>query len=167
LFKFGVFCNAVTPGRIFELEKEGNGAETSMDRSLNEEALHYVGIIAGFRIRAVPQLEQQMRARRVKDEEILERQWKAMKLPDGTSFLTDGAYCVAAIDCTKPPISIPTLHILDLQEPRLLGLGMLEICDASTARVYHHSHGHEFPRGYSEMKELAGLIREVAENTSF
>ncbi len=147
LFKFAVFCNAVIPSRIFKLE-QCTGAITSTDRSLMEEALQYIDIISGFRIKAMPQLESQMKVRRVKDRTHLENDWKAMKLPNGMSFLTDGEYCVAAVDCTIPPISVPTLHIVDQQEPRLLGSGMLEFCDGRLAREYHHHHGHEFPRGY-------------------
>lgn len=157
LFKFAIFCNAVMPGRVFTLE-ESVGADTSTDRTLIEEALQYVDIISGFRIKAMPELEAQMKARRVKDRAHLEIDWKSMKLPDGAPFLTDGKYCVAAVDCAVLPISIPTLHIVDLQEPRLLGSGMLELCDRRIAREYHHSHGHEFPRGYRSVYSAHFLL---------
>jgi hypothetical protein len=39
-------------------------------------------------------------------------------------------------------------------------------CDARLRREYHHSYGHEFPRGYSEMKETARLMRDLADAVS-
>lgn len=167
LFKFAVFCNAVTPGRLFKLEDQGVGAEPSNDTMLKEEAMQFIDIISGFRMQAAPQMAPQIAKRRLMDEEVVAKSFKAMTLSDGTPFLTDGIHCVAPFDPRHgPELSIPTLHIRDLEEPRQLGLGMLEICDARLAREYHHSQGHEFPRGYSAMKEIAHLIKDVADAAS-
>jgi hypothetical protein len=167
LFKFAVFCNAVTPGRLFKLEDQGVRAEPSNITTFKEEVIQILGIVSGFRMKAAPQMAPQIAKRRIMDEEVVAKSFKAMMLSDGTPFLTDGTYCVAPFDLRHgPQLSIPTLHIRDLEEPRQLGLEMLEICDARLAREYHHSHGHEFPRGYSEMKEIARLIRDVADAAS-
>jgi hypothetical protein len=164
LFKFAVFCDAVTPSRLFKLEDQGVRAEPSNDTTLKEEAIRYMGIVSGLRVKAAPQMAPQIAKRRIMDEEVVAKLFKAMTLSDGTSFLTDGTHCVAPFDPRHGPLlSIPTLHIRDLEEPRQLGLGMLEISDARLAREYHHSHRHEFPRGYTEMKDIARLIRDVAD----
>jgi hypothetical protein len=164
LFKFAVFCNAVTPSRLFKLEDPEVRAEPSNDTTLKDEVIRYIDIVTGFRLKAAPHMALQIAKRRIADEEFVAKSFKVMALSDGTPFLTDGTNCMAPFDHRDgPQLSIPTLHIRDLEEPRQLGLGMLEICDTRLAREYHHSHGHEFPRGYSEMKEIARLIRDVAD----
>jgi hypothetical protein len=127
LFKFVVFCNAVTSGGLPKLEDQGVRAEPSNDTTLKEEAIRYLGIVSGLRVKTAPQIAK----RWIMDEEAVAKLFKAMTLSDGTLFLTDGTHCVAPFDPRRDPqLSIQTLHIRDLEEPRQLGLGMLEISDA-------------------------------------
>jgi hypothetical protein len=166
LFKFAILCNTLTPGRVFTMQEEGQGAQPSNDRSPKEQALQMFDIIAGFRLKATPQLAREIRKQRIEEVEHLDTSFKAMTLPDGTPFLTNGTTGVSWFNREQVKISIPTLHVFDLSEPDVLGKGMLELCERRRAREYHHCHGHEFPRGYSEMKELARLIREVADSAA-
>ena len=65
-------------------------------------------------------------------------------------------------------IDIPTLHIRSTDEDEVdphHGLHLLRLCDRSMAKEYHHAYGHDFPRGRKEMKEIARMIREMAEES--
>lgn len=100
------------------------------------------------------------------------KQLKGGRLTDGTMFLTDGTYGLCRWDVPADGsslIDIPTLHVRSTEgqdEDPHEGLHLLHLCDRSLARVFHHGYGHDFPRGRREMKQIARMIREVAEATS-
>jgi hypothetical protein len=59
-------------------------------------------------------------------------------------------------------IDIPTLHI-HCPKDSFETQGLLQICEPSVRKEFLHGHGHDFPRGYKEVIEIARLIRATAE----
>lgn len=95
---------------------------------------------------------------------------KGKRLVDGTIFLTDGQYGLCRWECNtdaEPLLDIPTLHIRSTDEDEIdphHGLHLLGLCNRDRAKEFHHAYGHDFPRGRTEMKHIARLIRDLAED---
>jgi len=162
LFRFAIFCNAVTPGRILDIKGHRLIDEpTRQNVELIEEVTTYLSLISDFRMKVSPELSTQIIKQKMMDEEFFKQTLTAKTLDDGTPLLSDGKLCVMNFE--PQCISIPTLHIRDLEEPRQFGLGLLELCNARLAKEYYHSQGHEFPRGYNTIKDIARLVLDLVE----
>lgn len=171
VIRFAVFIGAASPLRVFEL------AEVEDDLDPGE-------VDAGPMTAQAESMFLRPSALRKKDgvseedhvdhAELLEllKRLKGERLKDGTSFLTDGKYGLCRWEPGadgEPLIDIPTLHVRSTDEDDVdphHGLHLLRLCDGDRAKEFHHAYGHDFPRGREEMKRIAELIREVAEDAS-
>ena len=96
-------------------------------------------------------------------------------LEGGQSFISDGEYGMYRYNLDdnagKPIITVPTLHIRDPSEDLVgevdHGLNLWKLCDPAFAKEFHHSYGHDFPRGTREMKKISQLIRDTAQESMF
>ncbi|WEW58675.1 hypothetical protein PRK78_004143 [Emydomyces testavorans] len=162
VFRWAVFVNGATPLEIFQLSdvvaKEGVIKESAAEREVADIFLRP----SNTRIRKGTERHPDY------DPEEIRRNIMALQtrqLLDGRLFMTDGtmgiARCDAAVQGTL--IDIPTLHIrCPTAENRHLGLELMELCEPSLVKEFFHNHDHDFPRGHSEMKKMAELIREMA-----
>lgn len=92
--------------------------------------------------------------------------WPAA-LPDGRRTLTDGKLSMYKMDAAvdgQVINKITTLHVRSLGDYVDFGEGTYNLCDPAYARQYFHEHKHDFPRGHTQMKEIAELIRATAED---
>ena len=91
------------------------------------------------------------------------------------SFISDGDYGIYRYNpndnARKPIITVPTLHIRDPSKNLVRevdhGLNLWKLCDPVFAKEFHHSYGHDFPRGRREMKKISQLIRDTAQESMF
>lgn len=165
--RFAVFINAASPLRVFEL-KDVDVSEREVDAGpLTSQAEKM--FLRPSALRYKNGVSEEDRIDHTRLLELLKR-LKGKRLVDGTSFLTDGQYGLCRWENTavqEALIDVPTLHIRsteeDEQDPHH-GLHLLGLCDHSRAKEFHHAYGHDFPRGRSEMKRIAQLIRECAES---
>jgi hypothetical protein len=147
-FRFGIFFNASTPGNVFPL------TEPVSDMSLQELPLEEA------------QMMGMIQPNRVNKDKVLPV--RLGRLPNGRRIVTKGTYGMAKWDAEVDGkvIHIPTLHIRCPGDLKEHGEGLYNLCEPEVARQYIHAHGHDFPRGYHEMRSIAQLIRTVAEMAS-
>ncbi|CAH0051340.1 unnamed protein product [Clonostachys solani] len=164
-FRFGIFINAASPLNCFSLDDYAEGQLVIHDTikgSIAEEAADIVMRPSALRKKAGIENEDQPDA-----EAVIAAfdKLKGVTLPDGSLGFTDGEYGMVRYNAVSEDtlIDIPTLHVRCPAEHRHHGLHLYEMCEPSTALEYHHGHDHDFPRGRTEMKRIAELIREVAD----
>jgi len=164
-FRFAVFINGASPLRCFELE----------DVELTDDVVDAAPMTAAAEsmflrpsaLRRKEGVSEEDQADHVQLLSLLQR-LSGRRLVDGTTFLTDGKYGLCRWEPPQdglPLIDIPTLHIRSTDEDETdphHGLHLLKLCDPGQAKELHHVYGHDFPRGRTEMKQIAELIREVA-----
>jgi hypothetical protein len=164
-FRFAVFINGASPLRCFRLEDEELQEEGIDSRAMLAEAESMFLRPSALRRKDGVSEEDQVDHGAML---ALLRGLKGRKLQDGTPFVTDGEFglCRYQVLNGEPLIDMPTLHVRSpIEEDEHHGLHLLGLCDPGQAREFHHGYGHDFPRGRTEMKKLAQLIREVAESS--
>ncbi|KAH8802507.1 serine hydrolase FSH [Xylogone sp. PMI_703] len=147
-FRFGIFFNSSTPGKVFKLDQEVIDIAPK-DLPINEAQM--LGTV---------------QPNRVNVDKVLPV--RLAQLPDGRPIVTDGTYGMVKWDSAVygEVIKVPTLHVRCPGDLKEHGEGLYNLCDRKVARQYIHAHGHDFPRGYHEMRSIAQLIRTVAEMAS-
>lgn len=143
-FRFGIFFNGGTPGNVFPVG--GDLAECSLETLSAEEAQLY----STFRDIA-------------RDMPV-----HLATLPNGRVVVTNGKYGLTKWDFMwdGSVMNLPTLHVRCPTDYREYGEGLYKLCNPDLAKQFIHSHGHDFPRGYDEMRKIAKLVRTVAEMAS-
>ena len=165
--RFAIFINAASPLRVLELDKVDISDEEVDAGPMTEQAENM--FLRPSALRHKDGVSDEDQADHVQLLELLKR-LRGKRLVDGTSFLTDGRYGLCRWERgaeNEPLITIPTLHIRSTDEDHVdphHGLHLLRLCDEDRAKEFHHANGHDFPRGRSEMKRIAQLIRETAED---
>lgn len=149
-FKFAVFFNGATPSRVMRLTEAMKPLTPVVPDMTEPLALKFLAAMKANPLLGTTTL------------------FPAL-LADGSGrrVLTDGqkwamAKCDAHVDGT--PITIPTLHVRCATDEPEHGQELLALCDRTKTREYLHTHKHDFPRGYDEMRQIARLIRETAEH---
>ena len=141
-FRFAIFFNAATPSRVFEMTEKA----TPIFVDHEPQAIQFYKTM-----KANPLLH---------TTKLFPAQ-----LPNGRKILTDGKLgmmkCDALIDGAL--IKIPTLHVRCPTDREEYGQELYRLCDPAVAQEYFHSHKHDFPRGYDEMRQIARFIRSTAE----
>lgn len=188
LFRFAVFINGASPLRVFHMSEVDtlNGARRGTvnssdgDSSDDGDDIQRNDAVAAAMMEEAAELFLRPSAMRKKagvadedqpDAGLMAEALAALKgvvLSDGTPAFTDGTHGLSrynALEEGEMLIDIPTLHIRCLKETRHNGLHLYEMCEPSQAVEFHHSHGHDFPRGRTEMKRIAEMIREIAESS--
>lgn len=147
-FRFGIFFNTSTPGKVFPLTEPVIDMTTT-DLPLDEA-----------------QMLKMIQPNRVNEDKVAPI--RLARLPNGRPIVTDGVYGMIKWDANfdGQPIGIPTLHVRCPGDLKEHGEGLQSLCNPSVAKQYIHAHGHDFPRGYHEMRSIAQLIRTVAEMAS-
>jgi hypothetical protein len=169
-FRFAVFINGASPLRCFAMED----AEVIEDIVVDSTPMTEQAENMFLRPSALRKKEGVSDQDQVDHALLLSllKELKGKKLIDGTTFLSNGTHGLCRWELPAdgvPLIDLPTLHIRstasDESDPHK-GLQLLRLCDPGQAREFHHGSGHDFPRGRNEMKQIARLIREVAEATT-
>ena len=141
-FRFAIFFNGATPSSIFEM------SEKAMPICVENE----------------PEAIQFYKTMKANPLLHTTKLFPA-QLPSGRKILTDGELgmmkCDAALDSTL--IKIPTLHIRCPTDREEYGQELYRLCEPTVRQQYFHSHKHDFPRGYDEMRHIARFIRSTAE----
>ena len=165
-FRFAIFINGASPLHVFKVAdvELDDGPEQDVDvSSLVEEATSMFLRPSAVRKKGQFAEEDQPDVNRMLQ---LLAALKGKRLADGTPFLTDGEYGLTRYNASNSNIliDIPTLHVRSpIEEDRHHGLHLMEMCDPIIRNEFHHLYGHDFPRGRSEIKKIAELIRETAE----
>jgi hypothetical protein len=92
---------------------------------------------------------------------------KVRHLANGTPFATNGTYGFTRFEEQREKIliDVPTLHVRSPGDKLMDGGdGLFNMCNPTKRLEFHHRYGHDFPRGRVEMKKIAQLIRELADN---
>ncbi len=141
-FRFAIFFNGGTPGNVFPLTEEI--CETSPENLPLAEA----------------QVYSMIRSNKTKEVPV-----RLGRLPNGRYIVTNGVQGMCKWDAGMDGqvINIPTLHVRCPADHKEYGEGLYSLCDPKLAKQFIHTHGHDFPRGYHEMRALARLVRTVAE----
>lgn len=165
-FRFAVFINGASPLRCFRLEEENvEEGEIDSEVMIAEAERMFLRPSALRRKDGVSDEDQANHANMLG----LLKNLKGKVLSDGTQFVSNGEFGLCRYEKQsngEELIQIPTLHVRSpIEEDRHQGIHLLELCDRSQAREFLHPYGHDFPRGRNDMKKLAQLIREVAENS--
>jgi hypothetical protein len=165
-FRFAIFINGASPLRCFRIE----AAELRRDVVVEAGPMTQQAESMFLRPSALRKKDGVSEQDQVDHEKLLGllRRLHGRELVDGTRFLSDGTYGLCRWD-VPGRIDIPTLHVrsVEKQDEHVHdGLHLLRLCDSHQAREFHHNSGHDFPRGRMEMKQIARMIREVAEATS-
>lgn len=141
-FRFAIFFNGATPSRVFGMTEKA----TPICVDHEPEAIQFYKTM-----KANPLLH-------------TTRLFPA-QLANARRILTDGNLgmmkCDASLDGTL--IKIPTLHIRCPSDREEYGQELYRLCEPTLAQQYFHSHKHDFPRGYDEMRHIARFIRLTAE----
>lgn len=141
-FRFAIFFNGATPSRVFEMTEK----PIPVCAQNEPEAIHFYS-----QMKANPLLH-------------TTKLFPAL-LPNGRKILTDSKLgmikCDASLDGTL--IKIPTLHVRCPEDRKEYGHELYKLCENTLAQQYFHDHKHDFPRGYSEMRNIASAIRSTAE----
>lgn len=165
-FRFAVFINGASPLHVFPMSdvdgpiREDDGltnvlAKEAADMFLRPSALRHKPGIAE---------EDQPDAQGMVDAL---HALQGVMLADGTPAMTDGVHGLTRYNAVQDDIliDVPTLHIrCPNEEDRHNGLHLFDMSDPSTALEFHHTYGHDFPRGRVEMKRIAELIRQTADS---
>lgn len=165
-FRFAIFINAASPLRVFELAE----VEVS-DEEIDAGPMTAQAESMFLRPSALRHKDGVSEEDQIDHGQLLEllKRLQGRRLVDGTSFLTDGRYGLCRWERLvddEPLISIPTFHVRSTAEDDIdphHGLHLLRLCDESQSKEFHHANGHDFPRGRTEMKRIAQLIRDTAE----
>lgn len=167
-FRFAIFINGASPLKVFRLEDEAVSDDEVDCSDMTSEAENMFLRPSAIRHKDGVSAEDQADHEAMLAE--LQRCTGRM-LMDGQHFISDGEYGLCRHELREgddPLIDIPTLHIRSTDEDHIdphHGLHLLGICDQSCATEFHHAYGHDFPRGRREMKKIAQLIRETAEES--
>ena len=142
-FRFAIFFNAATPVHCFKLTEKATPIIPDPEDPL----------IANFK--------HTMKANPLLHTTTL----RPAALPSGRSVLTDGKLALKKLDVSLDGvvIKIPTLHVMCASDAREHGEENYQLCEPELAQRYFHSHKHDFPRGYDEMRNIARMIRSTAE----
>lgn len=165
-FRFAIFINGASPLRVFRLD-EVDVTDDEFDASvmINEAKSMFMRPSALRHKEGVSEEDQADHAAML----ALLNSCHGRIMKDGTAFISNGEHGLCRWEVRKdedPLIDIPTLHVRSLEEDKHdphHGLHLLSLCDPETAEEYHHAHGHDFPRGRTDMKKISQLIRKVAE----
>lgn len=169
-FRFAVFINGASPLRVFTMD-EVNGVDGRAEvndgvmTAMAEEAAEMFLRPSALRKKAGVEEEDQPDANFMAKALAT---FKGVVLSDGTPAFTDGVHGLSRYNPLEEGgvlVDIPTLHIRCVNETRHNGLHLYEMCEPSQAVEFHHTHGHDFPRGRVEMKRIAEMIREIAERS--
>jgi hypothetical protein len=163
-FRFAVFINGASPLHVFRMaDVDVMDEEVDVSKEIKEVEGMFLRPSALRKKDGVVETDQP-------DGDAMFQalaRLKGRKLADGTPFLTDDiTFGMTRYNShlEEVLIDIPTLHVRSPVEDDVHhGVHLLNMCDPSTAREYHHKYGHDFPRGREEMKKIAQLIRETAE----
>ncbi|KXL46853.1 hypothetical protein M433DRAFT_538131 [Acidomyces richmondensis BFW] len=164
-FRFAVFINGASPLRCFEL-KDIELTDDIVDAAPMTAAAESM-FLRPSALRRKEGVSVEDQADHAQLLSLLQR-LRGRRMADGTTFLTDGKYGLCRWEPTQdgfPLIDIPTLHIRSTEEDETdphHGLHLLKLCDTNRAKELHHVYGHDFPRGRTEIKQIAESIREVA-----
>ncbi|PGH20082.1 hypothetical protein AJ80_03732 [Polytolypa hystricis UAMH7299] len=163
IFRWAVFINGGTPLEVFYtsgvLAKEGAIYESAAAKEAAAIFLRPSNIRARKGTERHPDYDPMQIMRDLKA-------LQTRQLSDSRLFMTDGVMGFSRYDADVQGtlIDIPTLHIRNPTDKNPnLGLKLMEMCDQSLVTEFFHGHDHDFPRGYTEMKKIAQMIREVSE----
>ena len=165
-FRFAVFINGASPLRVLQLEDE-NVMEGEFDPSVMTHEAKSM-FLRPSALRHKDGVSPEDQADHAAMLAIL-KSCRGKKLRDGTTFISNGEFGLCRFEVEEdgePLIDIPTLHIRSVEEDTddpHHGLHLLGLCDEEKTTEFHHSYGHDFPRGRAEMKKISQLIRELAE----
>ena len=169
-FRFAVFINGATPIRVFNLEDEELRPDVGPPHAIVAEAESIL-----LRPSATRKKDEMSDEERIGYETLRELigRFETRYLKNGQSFISDGEYGMYRYNLDdnggKPIITIPTLHIRDPSEDLVgevdHGMNLWQLCDPAFAKEFHHTYGHDFPRGRREMKKISQLIRETAQDS--
>jgi hypothetical protein len=166
-FRFAIFINGASPLRVFRLaDEELSDIEFDPSALLNEAQSMFMRPSALRHKEGVSPEDQADHAAMI----ALLNSCEGKMLADGTAFISSGEFGLCRFEPgedDEPLIDIPTLHLRSLEEDEVdphHGLHLLSLCNKANVREFHHAHGHDFPRGRVEMKKIAQLIRDVAED---
>jgi len=162
-FRFAIFINGASPLHAFNLnEVELQDGDVAINSLLQEAESMFLRPSAVRKKAGISKEDQPD----VNEMMTILASIKGRLLKDGTPVLTDGVHGLARYYAQDGEImiDIPTLHIRSpVEEDRHHGLHLVELSDPATRKEYHHRYGHDFPRGRTEMKKIADLIRETAD----
>ena len=165
-FRFAIFINGASPLRVFDMAKADVTNDTFDPSIMTNEAKSM--FLRPSALRHKDGVSDEDQADHAAMLALLEA-CEGRILSDGTAFLSNGEHGLCRFEVEKdgpPLIDIPTLHIRSLEEDKHdphHGLHLMGLCDPGKRKEFHHSHGHDFPRGRVEMKKISQLIRELAE----
>jgi hypothetical protein len=144
-FKFAIFFNGATPSRVFKVPSKPVPIIPDLTQPIALKFLHAMKanpLLGSTTLYPAEHPTQQ-----------------------GRQILTDGTLgmmkCDVALDGNL--IQLPTLHVRCETDVAEHGEELYNLCDEQLAEQYFHIHKHDFPRGYKEMREIARLIRQIAE----
>ncbi|EFR04189.1 hypothetical protein MGYG_07196 [Nannizzia gypsea CBS 118893] len=163
IFRWAVFINAGTPLEVFKIS-EMDVCAGVIEESAPKEAHQILLRPSNIRVR-----EEEAKRHPDYDPEQIKLQLgklKTRQLADSRLFMTDGITGIARYDgiIQGALIDIATLHVRSpTATNRHWGLGLMEMCEPAMMMEFLHDHGHDFPRGYADMKKVARLIRELSE----
>lgn len=151
-FKFAIFFNTATPSHVFDMsDKIRNGLVTAsnideLTPENKQDAILFYDIMKRNPLLGKTRFfPAQMANGRGILTDLELGMWKSEQRYDG------------------PVIKMPTLHVRCPADKEDHGMGLLRLCEPTLVSEYHHSHMHDFPRGYDQMRDIARLIRETAE----
>jgi hypothetical protein len=168
-FRFAIFINGASPLHVFKCTDAELNAGPDEDvevSSLVQEATSIFLRPSAVRKKGQFAEEDQPDVNRML---YLLATLKEKRLADGTRFLTDGEHGLTRYNAagSRILIDIPTLHVRSpIEDDRHHGLHLMEMCEPTTRKEFHHMYGHDFPRGRAEMKKIAELIRLIAETAT-
>ncbi|KAF3481105.1 uncharacterized protein GIQ15_03864 [Arthroderma uncinatum] len=166
IFRWAVFINGGTPLDVFNI-LDAEVLDGVVEESAPKEAYQILLRPSNIRVR-----EEEARRHPDYDPRQIKEQLETLKtrqLADSRPFMTNGVTGIARYDgiIQGALIDIATLHVRSpTATNRHWGLGLMELCEPEMRKEFLHAHGHDFPRGYADMKKVASLIREVAEMAS-
>jgi hypothetical protein len=168
-FRFAVFVNGATPFRVFRLGDEDVLPEKGPAHEMISEAENLLLRPSAVRKRGEVSEDQRLSHEQLK--QLIDR-FETRTLANGQSFISDGEYGMYRYNLNDnggmPIIPFPTLHIRDPSEDLVgdvdHGMNLWKLCDPRLVREFHHTYGHDFPRGRREMKKISQLIRQTAQD---
>ncbi|KAG0649045.1 hydrolase [Hyphodiscus hymeniophilus] len=142
-FRFAIFINAGTPAKITPLTEEVK--DVSSSELPAEDAMLYSQLGKNN-----PNI-------------------RLAQYSNGRYIVTDGSFAMTKWDAVwdGTVINFPTLHVRCPDDFKAYGEELYKLCHPDLAQQVLHSHGHDFPRGYSEMRDIARLIKVTAETVPY
>jgi hypothetical protein len=170
-FRFAIFINGTTPFRVFKLEDEDVLPGPETEDGMVSEARRI--LLRSSAVRKKAEISDEDRLGHDAMLSLIDG-FETRTLRNGKSFLSDGSYGIYRYGLDdnggEALIRIPTLHIRDPGEDEYevdQGINLLKLCEPSFVREFHHSYGHDFPRGRREIKQISQLIRETAQDSLY